>query len=156
MSFLWRTQLSALWERLQDRYLKKSLINRLILKQCLFFLHMHERTLIKSYIVEFIFIINELDKIEVKIENRDQIFYYCILYLLHTRALGKLSSMEANELSRSMRLRIIYSIRKIGNQLTGESHHDDSGQAHFSKEKSNNESSMGILKHRNLCATVSQ
>ena len=28
---------SSLWERLQDHYLKKSLANRLILKQCLFF-----------------------------------------------------------------------------------------------------------------------
>jgi len=38
-------------------------------------------------------------------------FYYCVLYLFHIKALGKLSSMEANQLSRSMRSRNIYSIR---------------------------------------------
>ena len=30
---------SSLWERLQDHYLKKLLVNRLILKQCLSSLH---------------------------------------------------------------------------------------------------------------------
>ena len=45
--------LSSLWERLQDHYLKKSLVNRLILKQCLFLLCMHGDILIKSHIAEF-------------------------------------------------------------------------------------------------------
>jgi len=44
---------SSLWERLQDHYLKKSLANRLILKQRLFLLRMHEGTPIKSHITEF-------------------------------------------------------------------------------------------------------
>ena len=39
---------------------------------------------------------------------------------------------------------------KIDNQLTSESHRDDSGQVKFSKEKCNNESSIGNLKHKNL------
>ena len=39
---------------------------------------------------------------------------------------------------------------KIDTQLTGESHHDDSGQVHYSREKSNNRSSMGNSKHKNL------
>ena len=64
---------SSLWERLQDHYLKKSLANRLILKQCLFLLRMHEGTPIMSHIAEFLSIINDLDKIEVKIEDEDQI-----------------------------------------------------------------------------------
>jgi len=63
---------SSLWERLQDHYLKKSLMNRLILKQYLFFLRMHEGTPIKSYIAKFTSIVNELDKIEVKIKDEDQ------------------------------------------------------------------------------------
>jgi len=33
---------------------------------------MHEGTPIKSHIAEFFFIINDLDKIEVKIEDEDQ------------------------------------------------------------------------------------
>ena len=53
-------------------YLKKSLENRLILKQRLFFLRIHEGTPIKSHIVEFFSIINDLDKIEVKIKDKDQ------------------------------------------------------------------------------------
>ena len=48
---------SSLWERLQDHYLKKSLANRLILKQRLFLLRMHEGTPIKSHIAEFFSII---------------------------------------------------------------------------------------------------
>ena len=69
---------SSLWERLQDHYLKKSLMNRLILKQYLFFLRMHEDTPIKSYIAKFTSIINELDKIEVKIKDENH-----SLLLLH-------------------------------------------------------------------------
>jgi len=75
ISFLWSKQYprttSSLWERLQNHYLKKSLTNRLILKQLLFLLRIHEVTPIKSHIIEFFFIIN-LDKIELKIEDEDQ------------------------------------------------------------------------------------
>ena len=52
---------SSLWERLQDHYLKKSLMNRLILKQYLFFFCMHEGTPIKSHSAEFLSIINDLE-----------------------------------------------------------------------------------------------
>jgi len=41
-------------------------------------------------------------------------------------------------------------LNKIDKQLTGESHHDDSRQAHFTKEKSNNESFTGNSKYKNL------
>ena len=54
---------SSLWERLQYHYLKKSLANQLILKQRLFLLRMYEGTPIKSHIVKFSSIINDLDKI---------------------------------------------------------------------------------------------
>ena len=62
---------SSLCERLQNYYLKKSLANRLILKHNLFLLCMHEGTHIKSHITEFFSIINDLDKIEVKIKDDD-------------------------------------------------------------------------------------
>ena len=39
---------------------------------------------------------------------------------------------------------------KIDNQLTCESHRDDSVQVHFSKEKSNNGTFTGNPKHKNL------
>ena len=52
---------SLLLQRLQDHYIKKSLANRLILKQRLF-LRMHYGTPIKSHIAEFFSIINDLDK----------------------------------------------------------------------------------------------
>ena len=65
--------------------------------------------------------------------------------------LEKLSSMEANQLSRSMRSKTsLLNKDKIDNQLTDKSHRDDSGQVHFSKEKSNNESSTGNSRHTNL------
>jgi len=63
---------SSLWERIKDHYLKKSLANRLILKQYLFLLCMHEGTPFKSYIAEFFSIINDLDEIEIKIEDENQ------------------------------------------------------------------------------------
>ena len=72
---------------------------------------MHEGTPIKSHIVKFFSIINDLDKIEVKIEDEDQTLYYCVLYLFHIRVLGKLSCIEASQQSRSMRLRSICLIR---------------------------------------------
>jgi len=70
-------------------------------EQHLFLLHMHEGTLIKCHTAKFFSIINDLDKIEVKIEGEDQALYYCVFYLLHTRALGKLSYMNASQQSRS-------------------------------------------------------
>ena len=39
---------------------------------------------------------------------------------------------------------------KIDTQLTDESHHDNSGQVHYSKEKSNNGSFTDNSKHKNL------
>lgn len=62
---------AALWSRLQDNYLKKSFANRLILKQCLFLLSMQEGTPVNSHISKFASIINELEKIEVKIDDKD-------------------------------------------------------------------------------------
>ena len=35
-----------------------------------------------------------------------------------------------------------------------ESHHDNSRQVHYLREKCNNESSMGNSKHKNLSATI--
>ena len=52
--------------------MKKLLANRFILKQQLFFLCMHEGTPIKSHIAEFSSTINDLNKIEVKIEDEDK------------------------------------------------------------------------------------
>jgi len=53
---------SSLWERLQDHYLKKLFVNRLILNQHIFLFRMHEGTPIKSHIAEFFSIINDLNK----------------------------------------------------------------------------------------------
>ena len=91
--------------------MKKSLMNQLILKQHLFLLRMHEATPIKSHIAEITSIINELDKIDVKIEDEEPAILLLFLYLLQTRALDKLSSMKANQLSRSVRSRSIQSTK---------------------------------------------
>ena len=127
---------SSLWERLQDHYLKKSLTNRLILKERLFLLRMHEGTHIKSHIAEFSFIINDLDKIEVKIENKNQaLLLLCSLpssYKSFREAImyGGKSIIKINEVKDHL-----LNKDKIDNQLTGESHRDDSGQVHFSKDE---------------------
>ena len=73
---------SSLWERLQDHYLKKSLANQLILKQRLFLLRKHEGTPIKSHIAEFFSIINDLDKIEIKIEDQALLLLCFFIFLI--------------------------------------------------------------------------
>ena len=74
---------SLLWERLQDHYLKKSLTNWLILKQCLFLLCMHEGTPIKSHIAEFFLLSMIQIRQRLRQKMRIKHFYYCVLYLLH-------------------------------------------------------------------------
>ena len=71
---------------------------------------MHEDTPIKSHIAKFTSIINELDKM-LRYKMRIKHFYYYVLYLLHTRALGQLSSMKTNQLSRSVLLEAIEAMR---------------------------------------------
>ena len=119
---------SLLLERFQDHYLKKSLVNRLIRKQHLFLLCMHKGTPIKSHIAEFFFIINDLDKIEFKIEDEDQtLLLLCSLpssYKSFKEAIfyGGKSTIKVNEVKEHL-----LNKNKIDTQLTGESHHDDSG-----------------------------
>ena len=45
---------------------------------------------------------------------------------------------------------------KIDTHLTSESYHDDSGQVHYSRDKSNNGSSTGNSKHMNLTCNYCQ
>ena len=58
-------------------------------------------------------------------------FYYRVLYLLHIKALAIIYrdklTIKVNE--------HLLNKDKIDNQLTGESHRDDSGQVHFSNEE---------------------
>ena len=59
-------------------------------------------------------------------------FYYFVLYLLHIRALGKLTSMEASQQSKINEVNEhLLNKDKIDTQLTSESHHDDSAQVHY-------------------------
>jgi len=103
---------------------------------------MHEGILIKSHITKFTSIINELDKIEVKIKDEDQVFLLqCSLpssykSFRETIIYGGKSTIKFNEVKEHL-----LNKDKIDKQLAGESHHDDSGKAHFTKEKSNNENS---------------
>ena len=57
------TTIALLWNRFQQHYLQKSLANRLILKRRLILLRMQEGTPVKSHIVEFNYVINQLDQI---------------------------------------------------------------------------------------------
>ena len=71
MSFLWRKQiliLGATSGPLSEEVIGVSADS----EEMSLFLRMYEGTLIKSHIVEFSSINNDLDKIEVKIEDEDQ------------------------------------------------------------------------------------
>jgi len=107
--------------------MKKSLAKQLILKQCLFLLRMHEGTLIKSHIAEFFSIINDLNKIKLKIEDEDQtLLLLCFLPSL-VRVLGKLSFTETSTIKINEFKEHLLNKDKIDNQLTTKSHCDDSG-----------------------------
>ena len=89
---------------------------------------MHEGTPIKSHITKFFSIINDLDKIEVKIEDENQtLLLLCSLpfsYKRYREAIiyrGK-STIKVNEVKGHL-----LNKNKIDNQLTDESHHDDFG-----------------------------
>jgi len=129
----------SLWERLQDHYLKKSLAIRLILKQRLFLLRMHKGTPIKSHIAEFSSIINDLDKIEVKIEDEDQaLLLLCSLpssckSFREAIIYGGKSTIKINEVKEHL-----LNKDRIDTQLMVESQNDNSGQVHYSREKCNN------------------
>jgi len=97
---------------------------------------MDEGTPIKSHIAEFTSIINELDKIEVKIENEDQVFlllcYLPSLYKSSRKPIicgGKLT-IKVNKIKEHL-----LNKDKIDKQMTRESHRDDSVQVVFKKEK---------------------
>jgi len=141
---------SSLWKRLQGHYLKKSLANRLILKQRLFLLRMHEDTPIKSHIAEFFSIINDLDKIEFKIEDEDQaLLFLCSLPSSYKSFMEAIIYGGKSTIDFEVKEHLLNN-DKIDTQLTGESHHDDSGKVHYSREKSNNGSFMCNSKHKNL------
>jgi len=109
---------------------------------------MHEDTPIKSHIIKFFSIINDLAKIEVKIEDEDQaLLLLCSLpssckSFREVIIYGDKSTIKINKVKEHL-----LNKNKIDNQLTGESHRDDSEQVHFSKKKSNN---MGNPKHKNM------
>ena len=112
---------------------------------------MHKGTPIKYHIAEIFSIINDLDKIGVKIEDEDQaLLLLCSLpssYKSFREVIiyGGKSTIKVNEVKEHL-----LNKEKIDNQLMGESQHDDSGQVHFLKEKSNNGSYTGNPKHKNL------
>jgi len=62
----------GLWKKLEETYMKKSLTNRLRLKLRLYTLHMADGTSISDHIVEFTSILNDLGKLDVKVEDEDQ------------------------------------------------------------------------------------
>ena len=105
------------------------------MKQYLFLLRMHEGTPIKSHIKK-IFIIYDLDMIEIKIEDENQalllLYYLLSLYKSFRESIiyGDKSTIKVNKFKEHL-----LNKDKINNQLTSESHRDDSGKVHFLKEK---------------------
>ena len=106
---------------------------------------------LSSLTLQNFFFIYDLDKIEVKIQDEDQaLLLPCSLpssYESYREAIiyGGKSTIKINEIKEHLLKK-----DKIDNQLTGESHRDDSEQVHFLKEKSNNESFTVNPKHKNL------
>ncbi|MFQ6670417.1 hypothetical protein Gotur_035348 [Gossypium turneri] len=80
---------SALWKRLETLYATKSPTNRLVLKQCLFMFRMNECELLRYHISQFITLLNYLKNVDIQIEMKIKLCYYCALYPLHTSFLGR-------------------------------------------------------------------
>ena len=96
---------------------------------------MHKGTSIKSHIAKFSSIINDLDKIEVKIEDEDQellLLYSLLSSYKSFRAIiyGSKSTVKVNKVKEHL-----LNKDRIDIQLTGESQSDDFEQVHFSKEE---------------------
>ena len=96
---------------------------------------------------------NNLDKIEFKIEDEDQaLLLLCSLPSSYKRfreaIYGGKSIIKVNEVKK-----YLLNKDKIDKQLTGESHRDDSRQTHFTKKKSNNESSTSNSNIRIWCTS---
>ncbi|MFQ6649993.1 hypothetical protein Gotur_023519 [Gossypium turneri] len=81
---------SALWKRVETLYATKSLANHLVLKQRLFTFHMNEGELLRDQINQFITLLNDLKNVEVKVDVKIKLCYYCVLYPLHTSILERL------------------------------------------------------------------
>jgi len=77
------TTTMGLWKKLEETYMKKSLTNRLRLKLRLYTFHMVEGTSISDHITEFTSILNDLGKLDVKVEDEDQALL--LLYSLPTQ-----------------------------------------------------------------------
>ena len=94
---------------------------------------MHEGTPSKSHITEFFSIINDLDKIDVRIEDENRtLILLCSLPSLYksfreTIIYGGKSTIKVNEVKKHP-----LNKDKIDTQLTSESHHDDFVQVHYS------------------------
>ena len=89
---------------------------------------------IKSHIADFFSIINDLDKIEVKVEDVNQaLLLLCSLpssYKSFRKAIiyGGKSTIKVNKVKENL-----LNKNKIDNQLIDKAHRDNFGQVHFSK-----------------------
>ena len=62
----------SLWDKLESLYMKKTIENRLYLKQSLYMLRMSEGTSITSHLDQFDSIIMDLENVDVKIDEEDK------------------------------------------------------------------------------------
>ena len=63
---------TGLWKKLESLYMKKSLTNRLFLKQRLYTLKMEEGTPLSYHLDEFNKILMDLKNIDIQIDDEDQ------------------------------------------------------------------------------------
>jgi len=78
-------------------------------------------------------------------------FYYCALFLFSYKSFREVIIYKSKSTIKVNKVKeYLFNKDKIDNQLTVESYLDDFGQAHFTKEKSNNESFTDYPKQKNL------
>ncbi|CAA6657668.1 unnamed protein product [Spirodela intermedia] len=65
----------ALWLKLESLYMTRSLTNKLFLKQCLFMLKMAKGTSIKAHLNEFNYILLDLENIDERVQEEDQVMF---------------------------------------------------------------------------------
>lgn len=87
---------AAVCLKLETLYMTKSLANRLFMKQRLYSFKIKKDSVISDQIDEFIKILDDLENLEIKLDEKDKALFFSMLFQNPTRISGTLCYMAEN------------------------------------------------------------